>query len=52
MTLPELSVGLEHYLAVSGAVFGIGIAIALSKRNAIAVLNPPRRLLGGISVRF
>ena len=29
---------LAHYLTVSGIIFGIGIAIALSKRNVIAVL--------------
>lgn len=34
----SLSVTLAHYLAVSGVVFGIGIAVALGKRNAIAVL--------------
>jgi NADH:ubiquinone oxidoreductase subunit K len=34
----SLSVTLAHYLAVSGVVFGIGVAVALAKRNAIAVL--------------
>ncbi len=34
----SLSVTLAHYLAISGIVFGIGIAVALAKRNAIAVL--------------
>lgn len=33
-----MSVDISHYLVVSGIVFGTGIAIALSKRNAIAVL--------------
>lgn len=32
------TVTLAHYLAVSGVIFGIGIAIALAKRNAVAVL--------------
>ena len=52
MTLPELSVGLEHYLAVSGAVFGIGIAIALSKRNAIAVLMGIELMLNAVNLTF
>ena len=52
MTLPELSVGLEHYLAVSGVVFGIGIAIALSKRNAIAVLMGIELMLNAVNLTF
>ena len=36
--LPQLSVTLAHYLVVSGLVFGIGITVALAKRNAVAVL--------------
>ncbi len=36
--IDEVTVTLAHYLVVSGLVFGIGITIALSKRNAIAVL--------------
>ncbi len=33
-----MTVTLSHYLVVSGLIFGIGIAIALAKRNAVAVL--------------
>ena len=33
-----LSVTLAHYLVVSALIFGIGTVIALSKRNAVAVL--------------
>jgi NADH:ubiquinone oxidoreductase subunit K len=36
--LDQISVTLAHYLGLSGAIFGIGVAIALSKRNAVAVL--------------
>jgi NADH:ubiquinone oxidoreductase subunit K len=33
-----ISVGLEHYLALSAILFGIGLWIALAKRNAIVIL--------------
>ncbi len=33
-----MTVTLAHYLVVSGLLFGTGMAITLSKRNAIAVL--------------
>ena len=33
-----MTVTLAHYLVVSGLLFGIGTAVTLSKRNAIAVL--------------
>jgi NADH:ubiquinone oxidoreductase subunit K len=46
----DLAVGLPHYLAVSGAVFGIGIAIALSKRNAIAVLMGIELMLNAVNL--
>jgi len=52
VTLPELVVGLEHYLGVSGAVFGIGTAIALSKRNAIAVLMGIELMLNAVNLTF
>lgn len=47
-----MSVTLAHYLAVSGAVFGIGIAIALSKRNAIAVLMGVELMLNAVNLTF
>jgi NADH:ubiquinone oxidoreductase subunit K len=33
-----ISVGLEHYLGLSAILFGIGLWIALAKRNAIVIL--------------
>ena len=33
-----MTVTLAHYLVVSGLLFGTGMALTLSKRNAIAVL--------------
>ncbi len=51
MTLPDtLSVELAHFLTVSGIVFGLGIAIALSKRNAIAVLMGIELMLNGVNL--
>ena len=51
MSLPEtLSVELAHFLTVSGIVFGIGITIALSKRNAIAVLMGVELMLNGVNL--
>jgi len=47
-----MSVTLAHYLVVSGLVFGIGIAIALSKRNAIAVLMGVELMLNAVNLTF
>ncbi len=33
-----MAVGLEHYLGLSAVLFGIGLWIALAKRNAIIIL--------------
>jgi NADH:ubiquinone oxidoreductase subunit K len=45
-----VTVGLEHYVAVSGILFGIGIAVALSKRNAIAVLMGIELMLNAVNL--
>src|SRR5690606_2072067 len=45
-----MSVELGHYLALSGIVFGIGVAIALSKRNAIAVLMGVELMLNAVNL--
>lgn len=47
-----LEITLGHYLAVSGVIFGIGIAIALSKRNAIAVLMGIELMLNAVNLTF
>ena len=47
-----LTVTLGHYLAVSGLLFGIGIAIALSKRNAIAVMMGVELMLNAVNLVF
>lgn len=48
----SLSLHLSHYLVVSGVIFGTGIAIALSKRNAIAVLMGVELMLNAASLAF
>jgi len=47
-----MSVELAHYLVVSGLVFGIGVAIALAKRNAIAVLMGIELMLNAVNITF
>jgi NADH:ubiquinone oxidoreductase subunit K len=48
--LDELSITLAHYLLVSGAVFGIGVVIALAKRNAVAVLMGVELMLNAVNL--
>ncbi len=45
-----LSVTLSHYLVVSGIIFGIGTLIALSKRNAVAVLMGVELMLNAVNL--
>lgn len=47
-----LTITLSHYLVASGIVFGLGIAIALSKRNAIAVLMGIELMLNAVNLTF
>lgn len=48
--LDGMSVTLAHYLVVSGLVFGIGTVIALSKRNAVAVLMGVELMLNAVNL--
>ena len=50
--LHDYPVELAHYLSVSGIIFGIGITVALSKRNAIAVLMGVELMLNGVNLTF
>ncbi|MFN8638898.1 MAG: NADH-quinone oxidoreductase subunit NuoK [Dehalococcoidia bacterium] len=49
---PLIVPGLPHYLALSGQIFAIGILIALSKRNAIAVLMGVELMLNATNLAF
>ncbi len=50
--LDGASVGLPHYLTLSGVIFGTGIAVALSKRNVIAVLMGIELMLNAVNLVF
>ena len=47
-----LTITLAHYLILSGVIFGIGVTIALSKRNAIAVLMGIELMLNAVNLVF
>ncbi len=47
-----MSVELEHYLVVGALLFAIGLFIALSKRNAIAVLIGVELMLNAVNLTF
>ena len=49
---PENQVGLAHYLVVSALVFGLGIIIIVTRRNAIAVLMGLELLLNAGGINF
>ena len=46
------SIGLEHYLVVSALVFGIGLLVIITRRNAIAVLMGIELLLNAAGLNF
>ena len=45
-----MSVGLEHYLGLSAVLFGIGLWIALAKRNAIIILMGIEIMLSSVNL--
>ncbi|MGD9893075.1 MAG: NADH-quinone oxidoreductase subunit NuoK [Dehalococcoidia bacterium] len=45
-----MSVGLEHYLGLSAILFGIGLWIALAKRNAIVILMGIELMLSSVNL--
>jgi NADH:ubiquinone oxidoreductase subunit K len=45
-----VSVGLEHYLGLSAILFGIGLWIALAKRNAIIILMGIELMLSAVNL--
>lgn len=46
----SVSVGLEHYLGLSAVLFGIGLWIALAKRNAIVILMGIEIMLSSVNL--
>ncbi len=47
-----MEVGLEHYLGLSALLFGIGLWIALAKRNAIVILMGIEIMLSSVNLTF
>lgn len=45
-----MTVGLEHYLVVGAVLFGIGLYLALAKRNAIGVLMGIELMLNAVNL--
>ncbi len=45
-----MAVGLEHYLGLSAVLFGIGLWIALAKRNAIIILMGIEIMLSSVNL--
>ncbi len=45
-------VGLIHYLVVAGILFALGIAVVLTRRNAIAVLCGLELILNAAGINF
>ncbi len=45
-----MTVGLEHYLGLSAVLFGIGLWIALAKRNAIIILMGIEIMLSSVNL--
>ncbi len=43
-------IGIEHFLTVGAIVFCIGLAVALSKRNAIGVLMGVELMLNAVNL--
>jgi NAD(P)H-quinone oxidoreductase subunit 4L len=47
-----MSIGLEHYLILSGILFSIGLYGALTKRNAIIILISIELMLNAVNIAF
>lgn len=45
-----MTIGLEHFLTVGALVFCLGLAVALSKRNAIGVLMGVELMLNAVNL--
>lgn len=45
-----MSIGLEHFLALSAALFCVGLFGALSKRNAIVILMCIELMMNGANI--
>jgi NADH-quinone oxidoreductase subunit K len=48
--VPDL--GLQHYLLVAAAIFSVGLAVVITRRNAIAVLCGVELILNAAGLNF
>mgnify|MGYP001068721136 CR=1 FL=1 len=48
----QLSVGLNHYLALSGLLFSIGVLGVLLRRNALVILMSIELMLNAVNLSF
>ena len=47
-----MSIGLEHYLVVGALLFGIGLYVALAKRNFVGVLMGVELMFNAVKLTF
>jgi NADH:ubiquinone oxidoreductase subunit K len=47
-----VSIGLEHYLVVGALLFGIGLYLALAKRNFVGVLMGVELMFNAVNLTF
>jgi len=52
LAAPGNQVGLEHYLVVSALVFGLGIIVVITRKNAIAILMGLELLVNAVGLNF
>lgn len=45
-----MTIGLEHFLVVGAVLFGVGLYIALAKRNAVGVLMGVELMLNAVNL--
>ena len=45
-----MTIGIEHFLTVGALIFCLGLAVALSKRNAIGVLMGVELMLNAVNL--
>jgi len=52
MNLPNLAIGIPHFLILSSLLFGIGLFGALAKRNAVMVLISIELMLNAVNINL
>lgn len=52
ISLPELGIGLTHFIVLSSILFGIGLFGVLAKRNAVMVLVCIELMLNAVNINL